>query len=86
MAHMNRLCRTSRGSSSCCLEVSDEMQMNTVTQQATQKNPEKPKATGHYCRKNQVPIKTSAVNLNEKKSKAKTVRIVLAIAKTMVVR
>ena len=33
------------------LEAPDEMQMNTVTQQATQQNSEKPKPTCHHCTK-----------------------------------
>ena len=32
-------------------EAPDEMQINTVTQQATQQNPEKPKPTCHHCKK-----------------------------------
>ena len=33
------------------LEAPDELQINTMTQQATQQNPEKPKPTCHYCKK-----------------------------------
>ena len=33
------------------LEAPDEMQINTVTQQTTQQNSEKPKQTCHHCRK-----------------------------------
>ena len=33
------------------LEAPDEMQLSTVTQQATQQNSEKPKATCHHCKK-----------------------------------
>ena len=33
------------------LEAPDELQINTVTQQATQQNSEKPKPTCHYCKK-----------------------------------
>ena len=33
------------------LEAPDEMQINTVTQQATKQNPEKPKPTCHHCKK-----------------------------------
>ena len=33
------------------LEAPDELQIKTVTQQATQKNPEKPKPTCHHCKK-----------------------------------
>ena len=34
-----------------CLEARDEMPINTVTQQASQQNSEKPKATCHHCKK-----------------------------------
>ena len=33
------------------LEAPDEMQLNTVMQQDTQQNPEKPKPTCHHCNK-----------------------------------
>ena len=33
------------------LEAPDELQINTVTQQTTQQNPEKPKSTWHHCKK-----------------------------------
>ena len=33
------------------LEAPDELQINAVTQQATQQNSEKPKPTGHHCKK-----------------------------------
>ena len=33
------------------LEVPDKLQINTVTQQATQQNPLKPQPTCHHCRK-----------------------------------
>ena len=33
------------------LEAPDELHINTVTQQATQQNPEKPKPTCHHCKK-----------------------------------
>ena len=33
------------------LEAPDEYQINTVTQQATKPNPEKPKPTCHHCNK-----------------------------------
>ena len=33
------------------LEAPDEMQLNTVMQQHTQQNPEKPKPTSHHCKK-----------------------------------
>ena len=34
-----------------CLEAPDEMQINTVTQQASQQNSEKSKPTCHHCKK-----------------------------------
>ena len=49
------------------LETPDEMPINTVTQLAPQQNSDKPKPTCHHC-KNQVTIKISAVNSNEKKT------------------
>ena len=64
------------------LDAPDEMPMNTVTQQAPQQNAEKPKPTCHQC-KNQVTIKISAVNSNEKKTTPEIIRIVLTL--TMVV-
>ena len=33
------------------LEATDELQVNTVTQQAMQENPEKPKPSCHHCKK-----------------------------------
>ena len=51
-----------------CLEAPDEIPINTVTQQALQQNSEKPKPTCTIA-KNQVTIKISAVNSNEKKTK-----------------
>ena len=67
------------------LEASDETQIKTVTQQASQRNSEKPKATCHHC-KRQVTIKISAVNSNEKKTKSEITPIVPKIlTKTMVV-
>ena len=33
------------------LEAPSELQINTVTQEATQKNPKKPKPTCHHCKK-----------------------------------
>ena len=67
------------------LETPDELQINTVTQQATQQNPEKPEPTCHHC-KNQVTIKISAVNSSKQRTTPETTRIVLTIpTKTMVV-
>ena len=60
------------------LEPPDEMTINTVMQQAPQKNPEKPKPTCHHS-KIQVTIKISAVNSNEKKTKTEIIRIVPTI-------
>ena len=62
------------------LEARGEMPINTVTQQAPQQNSEKPRAT---IAKNQVTIKISTVNSNEKNTKAEIILIVPTI--TMVV-
>ena len=66
------------------LEATDELQINTVMQQATQqipKNPNQPATTA----KIQVTIETSAVNSNEKKTKPKTTRIVPPISTILIV-
>ena len=57
------------------LEAPDEMQLNTVMQQDAQQNSEKPKPTCHHC-KNQVTIKISVVNSNERKTKHEIIQIV----------
>ena len=67
------------------LEASYELQKNTVTQQDTQQNSEKPKPTCHHC-KNQVTIKTNAVNSNERKTKPEKTRIVPTITTIIVVK
>ena len=61
------------------LEAPDELQMNTVTKQATQRNPEKPKPTCHHCKnaENQLTIKTTAVNSYEKKTETGITRMVM---------
>ena len=66
------------------LEAPDELQMNTVTQQATQQNSEK---TNHlaYFDRSHVTTETSAANSNEKKTKPEITRIVLKIATTIIV-
>ena len=56
------------------LEAPEELQTNTLTQQATQQNSKKSKPTCHHC-KNQVTMETSAVNSNGRKTKPKTTRI-----------
>ena len=66
------------------LEAPDEMQLNTVMQQDAQQNSEKPKPTCHHC-KSQATIEISAVNSNERKTKSKTIQIVLQITKTTMV-
>ena len=53
------------------LEAPDEMQLNTVMQQDTQQNPEKPKPTCHHC-KSLATIEINAVNSNERKTTPKT--------------
>ena len=55
------------------LEAPDEIPINTVTQQAPQQNPNKPRPTCHHCKK---PGETSAVNSNERKTKRQITRIV----------
>ena len=67
------------------LEAPDEMKLNTVTQQTTQQNSEKPKPTCHHC-KSQVTIETSAVNSNEKKTKPEITWVVLIITMLVVTR
>ena len=57
------------------LEAPGEMPINTVTQQAPQQNSNKPRPTCHQC-KNQVTIKISAVNSNERKTKREIIQIV----------
>ena len=51
MAHMNRLCHHERELEMNGSEAPDEMQINTVTQRATQQIPGKSKATCHHCKK-----------------------------------
>ena len=58
------------------LEAPDEMPINTVTQQTPQQNTNKPRPTCHHCKKNQVTIKTSVVNSNERKTKPDKTQIV----------
>ena len=67
------------------LEAPDELQINSVTQQATQQNSEKPKPTCQHC-KIQVTIETNAVNSNETKTKPEITRIVPTIATIIVVK
>ena len=57
------------------LEAPDEMPINTVTQQTPQQNTNKPRPTCHRC-KNQITVKTSVVNSNERKTKPKITQIV----------
>ena len=57
------------------LEAPDKMHINTVEQQAPQQNSNKPRPTGHHCKKsghfqNQCP------HSNERKTKRETIRIV----------
>ena len=58
-------------------ETPDEMQINTVTQQATIKNPEKPKPTFHQCKKRSHHRNPEISNViwNERKNKPKTNQI-----------
>ena len=57
------------------LETPDEMQINTVTQQASQKTLKSPNQFATIA-KIQVTIETSAVNSNKKKTKSEITRIV----------
>ena len=57
------------------LEAPDEMPISTVTQQAPQQNSNEPTPTCHHC-KNQVTIKISTVNSNERKTKREKIQIV----------
>ena len=60
------------------LEAPYELKINTLTQQATQQTPEKPKPTCHHCKK-KVTTEIGVVNSNERKIMPKTTRIVPAI-------
>ena len=66
------------------LEAPDEMQLNTVMQQYTQQNSENPNQHATIA-KSQVTIEISTVNSNERKTKSKTIQIVLQITKTTMV-
>ena len=66
------------------LEAPDEMQLNTVMQQDTQQNSEKPKPTCHHCKK-PGHYRNQCLNSNERKSKSKTIQIVLQKTKTKMV-
>ena len=66
------------------LEATDELQINTVTQQATHQNSEKTNHLANFARSH-VTIETSAVNSNEKKTKPEITRLVLKIATTIIV-
>ena len=59
-------------------EAPDELQVNTLTQKATQQTPKNPNQLATTA-KSPVTIKTSAVNSNEKKTTPETTRIVLTI-------
>ena len=50
------------------------MQINTVTQQATKPNPEKPKPIFHHC-KIQTTIKTNVINSRRRETKMTTTKI-----------
>ena len=60
------------------LEAPDEMPINTVTQQAHSKTPTSPSQRSTTV-KNQVTIKITAVNSNERKTKPELIRIVPTI-------
>ena len=52
------------------LETPDELQINTVTQQASKPKHERPKPSCHHC-KNQITTETSAVILTEERPSPK---------------
>ena len=58
------------------LEALDELQINTVTQQATQQNPKKTHTNLPLLQRNHVTTKTSAVNSNERSTRPKTIWVV----------
>ena len=64
------------------LETPVELQIKTVTQQATQPNTEQPIPTCRHC-KNHVTIKITAVISSERKTKTKTTRMVPAKTTTI---
>ena len=66
------------------LEAPDELQINTLTQQATQKTQKIPNQLATTA-KNQVTIETSAVNSNKKKTKPEITPIVLTITTIILV-
>ena len=51
MVPMKSLCHLGKELELNGLEAPDELQMNTVTQQATKPNPQKPQPTCHHCKK-----------------------------------
>ena len=62
------------------LEAPDEMQINTVMQQDTRQNSEKPNQRATIA-KSQATIEINAVNSNEEKTKPKTIQIVPQLTK-----
>ena len=70
------------------LEASDDWTINTVRQQASKLNPQKPKPTCHHCKKPLHPLVTFeiiVVTSNERKFKPKTTQIVPATGMTTTV-
>ena len=67
------------------LEAPEELQLNTVTQQATQQNSKKPKPTCHHCKKPGY-YRNQCCQIKREKTGLELTRIVPTIAtKTMVV-
>ena len=66
------------------LEAPDEMQLNSVMQQDAQKTLKSPNQHAIIA-KSQVTIEINAVNSNERKTKSRTIQIVLQITKTTMV-
>ena len=60
------------------LEARDEVQINTVTQQATQQNPEQPKRTCHHCKKPGL-CRNQSLQHKRERDQAEITRIVLKI-------
>ena len=67
------------------LEARDELQINTVMQHDTKPNNEKPKLTCQQCQKSDITIVHIAVNSEDRKTKMKARKPVLALTKILIV-